>query len=272
MSITRGCGSRVNGAVYLVVNTGRGGERLDYFTICQPTHEVVLTEGAKPVPIDVAFQLTPKGVKLVERDGVTHVLDWVGSENYPNVLDFWYEAWRHGVSRRVNLQPDDYARLSRDSRLILLHPRAYIANPHQLVPAIDAHALAQFFCPRHDYDPMSMCRNHPPKTRRTEDTIPTDCRHWSESNAGLWWYDVLGDCEPDESRGGTITGAIRRKIPCGVAYQAFERPARFKPQYRVAAFLSLPISGFEFVDPEGKFEKDRAKLAGAQLPVETVAE
>ena len=65
------------------------------------------------------------GVTLIERDGVTHVLDVVGREHYPAVELFVDEARRVGVSRRIAVTTD-FERLTPDSRLLVLHdPRTH---------------------------------------------------------------------------------------------------------------------------------------------------
>lgn len=40
-----------------------------------------------PVLVD-DWHLSPVGVQLIERNGITHIIDWVGSMYYPNVADF----------------------------------------------------------------------------------------------------------------------------------------------------------------------------------------
>jgi hypothetical protein len=79
-----------------------------------------------PVPIDPEMLgLQTVGMKMVERNGVYHLMDWVGVNHYPNVADFVEEAIRIGVSRRVpsNIRID---LLTEDSRLLLVHERAQL--------------------------------------------------------------------------------------------------------------------------------------------------
>ena len=64
---------------------------------------------------------------MIERDGVTHVLDIVGRQHYPTVLAFVDEARRMGISRRIS-RNSDFSRITPASRLLLLHPHADIAN------------------------------------------------------------------------------------------------------------------------------------------------
>lgn len=74
----RGCGaSRTKGGVYFECSLSPYGLPLENF-IVDP-----------PVPIDAnEFGVTQIGVKLMERKGVWHVMDWVGSTHYPNVGDY----------------------------------------------------------------------------------------------------------------------------------------------------------------------------------------
>src|SRR6185437_5592524 len=71
--------------------------------------------------------LASVGVTLIERDGVTHVIDIVGREHYPTVASFIDEARRLGISRRAP-RTVDFARITRASRLLLAHGHADIAN------------------------------------------------------------------------------------------------------------------------------------------------
>ena len=62
----RGCGSRKKGCVYLECPLSDSGLPIEHF-IVDPPLDIDLT----------AYGVTPVGVKLFERNGVWHVLDWV---------------------------------------------------------------------------------------------------------------------------------------------------------------------------------------------------
>jgi hypothetical protein len=112
----RGCGTREPGGAYLAVPLGPGGSPVEAFLIDPPT------------AVDArALGLAAVGTTMIERDGITHVLDVVGREHYPTVAGFVDEARRLGVSRRIS-KTAAFWRLTRDSRLLLLHPHALIAN------------------------------------------------------------------------------------------------------------------------------------------------
>jgi hypothetical protein len=112
----RGCGYRQPGGAYFAVPLGPGGRPVEEFLI------------DPPIVIDAArLGAAAVGVTLIERDGVTHVLDIVGREHYPTVASFVDEARRLGVSRRAP-RTIDFERIGQRSRLLLAHPHADIAN------------------------------------------------------------------------------------------------------------------------------------------------
>jgi hypothetical protein len=116
----RGCGYRQPGAAYLAVPLGPGGRPVEEFLIDPP---VVIDDAAR-------LGLTSVGTAMIERDGVTHVLDIVGREHYPTVLAFIDEARRMGISRRIS-RTSDFSKITPASRLLLLHPHADIANARE---------------------------------------------------------------------------------------------------------------------------------------------
>ncbi len=113
----RGCGHRQPGGAYFAVPLAPAGRAVEEFLIDPP---VVIEDAAR-------LGLTSVGVGLFERDGVTHVVDIVGSEHYPTVAEFVDEARRMGVSRRAP-RTLDFAEITSNSRLLLAHARADIAN------------------------------------------------------------------------------------------------------------------------------------------------
>jgi hypothetical protein len=113
----RGCGYRQPGGAYFAVPLGPGGRPVEEFLIDPP---VVIDEPAR-------LGLAAVGVALIERDGVSHVVDLVGREHYPTVASFIDEARRLGVSRRAP-RTIDFGRISSASRLLLAHAHADIAN------------------------------------------------------------------------------------------------------------------------------------------------
>lgn len=116
----RGCGLRQPGGAYLAVPLSPDGMPIEEFLIDPP----LIVEAA-------ALGLSAIGVSLIERDGITHVLDIVGTEHYPTLASFIDEARRMGISRRISSR-SDFARIGPASRLLLLHANAHIENAAEI--------------------------------------------------------------------------------------------------------------------------------------------
>ncbi len=148
----RGCGYRQPGGAYFAVPLGPGGRPIEEFLIDPP---VVVDDPAR-------LGLASVGVTLIERDGVTHVLDIVGREHNPTVASFIDEGRRLGISRRAP-RTIDFARITHASRLLLAHAHADIAN------------AAEFPCERH-------C-----PCQVAEHLVPG----FADMCARLWWEEPL---------------------------------------------------------------------------------
>ena len=116
--VERGCGTRRSGAVYLEVGLGYGGKPIEFF----------LPDPPVPMTCD-----TKVGVELIERDGVIHVVDWIGEQHYPFAADALEEGRRYGFSRRVP-RTLDLSRLTVASRILLVHARGLVTNHQALRP------------------------------------------------------------------------------------------------------------------------------------------
>ncbi len=112
--VARGCAPRKSGGVYFECGFSPSGQPVEHF-LCDP-----------PVLVD-DWHLSPVGVQLIERNGVTHIVDWVGSMHYPNVADFIEEVRRFGLSRRLSSKLD-FSRITPQTRILLVHQRAYVDN------------------------------------------------------------------------------------------------------------------------------------------------
>lgn len=237
ISVERGCGSRVVGGVYAECGMGPGGHPLEDFIIDPPA--ILDSDGF------AALGVSPRGVTLLEINGVYHILDWVGSENYPNVADFLEEVRRFGLSRRLprNL---DFAKLTAQSRLLLLHARAYIHNFHEYVWGGWVNIK------------YNRCPTKHPEHGLVEP--PLMC-------AGVWWQDVEGG-QPSKSN-SAHPRLVHRKMP-SFSYEAACRPEGVAPLYNTAIFASFPISRLVVIrDSEGHTHERAASNAGkAALPVE----
>lgn len=232
--VKRGCGTRVKGGVYWEVGLSEYGSPLESFIIDPPM----------VVDID-ALGISPRGVHVIERNGVAHVFDWIGAESYPNVADFLEEARRFGVSRRLELPKEQYNRLTPESRLVLVHPKAHIKNPepywyprvgmqNEAMPTPYKWHLCPKELPEHE-EPETMC-------------------------AGLWWEDVI-DASPVE-KGERIA---MRKMP-SFSYGCAIPPETAEHFYLPAVFASFPLGRIVVInDPdEGTHEKALDRLSGLQ--------
>jgi hypothetical protein len=148
----RGCGYRQPGGAYFAVPLGPGGRPVEEFLIDPP---VVITEPAR-------LGLAAVGVALIERDGISHVVDLVGREHYPTVASFIDEARALGISRRAP-RTIEFSRIAPQSRLLLAHAHADIAN------------AAEFPCAE-------------PCPCRVPEHLATG---FSDMCARLWWHEPL---------------------------------------------------------------------------------
>jgi hypothetical protein len=194
MAILRGCGERKRGALYVEVGLHPRGRPLEEF-LCDP-----------PIPVDPdALGLAAQGVQLIkdERTGTVNVWDIVGGKYYPNVSDMIEEIRRYGVSRRISSKVN-FSQLTADSRLVLLHSRAYIKNFNRY---------------------------------GSECSCPLD-RPGHEGNKAmcikLFWEDITGG---ESSDGRNVV----RKMP-SFTYKGLSRPPSVEPNYQTAIFASFPIT------------------------------
>jgi hypothetical protein len=255
--VERGCGTRKQGGVYAEVGLSPFGLPLEEFFVCPP-HEIG-NDLAKSLGLKDA-QGRPKyrGVRLLERDGVTHVLDVVGEQFYPNAADIIEEGRRFGFSRRCELSAaSEYAKLSPRSRLMLAHPRGIIRNPipyfAQWIDFLNYHP-----CPRKLEAHRLMVDEH------------AACKDF-QMCAGLWWNDVTdGTRFYDESDGDKEARFVVRRLP-SLEYIAACKPEGVEPEYALAIIASLPLTRIVIVDGEGADAK-MEKVKGAGVPVERVGE
>jgi hypothetical protein len=225
IAVARGCGTRKKGGIYFETGLGRHGLPLEYF-IVDP-----------PILID-DWHLSPLGVQLIKRNGITHILDWVGSEHYPNVADYLEEVRRFGVSRRL-AKTLDFSQISEQTRILLVHARAWVDNFHD---------YKTWECPKeYAYHSPEVLSHEPEGSKRM-------C-------SGVWWEDVEGGVMKDDDR------TIQREMP-SFTYYAKQRPDEIKAQYRPAIFASFPCSRLVVV--KGDHEESLAKVSKAAVEVKEV--
>lgn len=136
----RGCGKRKAGGIYACCPLGPGGMPVEYFLYCPPK---VLN-----------FDVPAVGQLPVKIDRVTHLIDWIGAEYYPNVADFIEEVRRFGLSRRISVKAE-FSALTSESRLLTAHARAWI---HDL-DSYNSTDQRYWYCPKNPIEPphKGMC-------------------------------------------------------------------------------------------------------------------
>lgn len=258
--MTRACGNRVAGGVYLEAGLGPRGHPVDEF-ICDP-----------PRPVDEnALGMSARGMSYIEFADRTWVFDHVGRD-YPNAADIIEEGKQQGFSRRIQ-STFDFSRLEPSTRLALVHPRAI---------------------PSH----WELLKQHEPKTRNVPPKMTTQygcpqligyehCGKPMEGHdnphqvggqlmcARLWWQDLDPDSTKPVDINETDQSRWREKRLGDTRYYAMARPRAIKnPTWQTGIILTLPIHQIVVVrDHEGKtHRKALERLDAARLPVELVDE
>lgn len=234
VALPRACGKRKPGGMYIETGQSDDGMPVEYFLLDPPlkiTPRVQDALGIKALGVTIVGRPNPKG-RIVY-----HVIDWVGQEYYPNVADFVEEVRRQGLSRRIPMTAE-FARLTSDSRILLVHPRAWVEN-YASYREVIVRRLG-LYCPKGILEHLDATK------------VPTMCD-------GVWWNDIEdGDGLPD--------GTCRRVLP-GCSYVGQPRPRLLQPAYTPGLFLSLPISRIAIInDAERGIERQTEALFDCDLP------
>lgn len=119
-AVERGCGRREAGGIYAEMGLSPVGRPIEHF----------LVEPESVMGIPKSLPLTPRGVLPLQDpfdEQVTHLVDWVGSESYPNLVDFLEEVRRFGLSRRLpDLESFPWEKIGPKSQIMLVHARTII--------------------------------------------------------------------------------------------------------------------------------------------------
>lgn len=259
--VRRGCGTRVAGGIYAELGLAPPGEGV-------PIQDFLLDP---PTPMD-HMEIAKVGVTLFERDGATHILDWVGEQYYPNVTDFVEEVARFGLSRRLP-STLNFDALTPASRILTIHARAWIVPHSAYRPRFETKDYPGYYCPKalpeHEEGKSPMC-------------------------IGTWWEDVTdgeqvnveemtADTLISTGFGPPITAGdmsldllhrlVNRRMP-SFTYQAFGRAldGGEMPDYRPALFAAWPIGRLGIVRDTagGKHEDAMRRTAGSRLPRDVV--
>jgi hypothetical protein len=267
-SVVRGCGSRQPGGVYLVTALGERGVPLEACVI------------DPPVPIDAtATGLSPQGMVLASSSkGTTVVMDWVGTEAYPNVADYVEETALFGSSRRIPAN-FDFARLGPGSRHVLVHPRAIVANRRWLLEHRAPWPVGRNFLNRtRERRGGALCPFKLPGGHAVANPMDTGT---DEMCAAYWWEvllpgTVVFDADPEAfEEQCERERTVQREMPA-FSYEGYTLPDRdvWVPSFALGAFLALPVTRIEVVSDPGDMAhvENLARAAKSQLPVVEVPE
>lgn len=251
--VERGCGSRVAGGLYLTCPLVPFGLPVEHFLIDEPIHQVDVEN--KMVPIAEAFRLSARGVTITEIPALGpghHVIDWVGAEHYPNVADFVEEVRHFGVSRRISSRAD-FSKLTRDSRIVLAHPKAWIDD--WIIHYRTERAIKEG--PEEETHTFKDCPRDGNQSSHTDWPDETCCARW-------WWQDVVGG-EPSPTE---EPRKVFRQMP-SFGYEAHEPPEGADGKHSLALFAAFPIVHIEAImDREGmKHEQSMKKAEKSTIPV-----
>lgn len=300
----RGCGTREGGGVYVEVGLSPWGRPVEHFLVDPPVRvdakglglssigvklvfvpdgdctackgEGTVLEGAEPGVYDILPEIHRVICPACDGKGYLgtwHIFDIVGQKHYPNVADFVEETRRFGVSRRCELaSAEEYAKLTPQSRLVLLHQRAWVG-------AFETYArewVPGYYdtCPKH-------LTAHLERVDQIRDRVPQKEEFCC---AGVWWQDLQWDTceqEPVEPEGSPTISAMRyargrvRKMP-SFWYNGAKSPSQLIVEargYQLAIFAKFPITRLVVVRGEAELmAKKRAKVAKTSLPVDEVDE
>lgn len=234
--VPRGCGrSRKQGGVYAVTPTGPYGRPIEDFLWCPPKL--------------LNFDIAPQGQTPVVHLGTYHLIDWIGEAFYPNVTDWIEEVRVAGISRNLNWRSLELDCLTPASRLIVVHPRAYIHNLSEYGPC-------DWPCPRNRPEHLD-CIGNP---------MHAMC-------SGAYWWDLDGGDVlepaglPDAERDGA--GPLVRRTMPAFTYIGHARPPHVDPVYSPAMFGAFPIARLEVVRGEhGEHEPAVEKLSALNLSLD----
>jgi hypothetical protein len=166
--------------------------------------------------------MSPQGLGFIEQNGVWHVTDWIGENNYPNAADIWEEiaSWQGStltpiVNALAQLTPGQ-------SRRLLASPVGWIDNPEPYRSSfVDLQHISECVLPE------------------TEDLHKEHVEHGDLMCSALWWQIVTGE----KVNGGRL---IARKIG-DTRYEAAAPIKEHPPEYQLAFIGWLPIDEIDLV-------------------------
>lgn len=231
---SRECGERVEGDCYAECGMSSSGVPLSDFFIDPPA----------VLPFDVPAQGVL--IRQLRPDGVYHVFDHVGANNYPNAADVLAEGANIGFSRKIP-RTVDFSKLTSASRLILIHDRGFIVNHADYYDAIERERRGASWAESWGCD----CRERHDKVRPSEMCI------------SLLWHDLHeGELEDQPFPQLMWNGRpqVLRKMRA-TQYFGARTPADVVPVYCAAAIAALPIHRFAVIAGSDAESQKRAAQA-----------
>lgn len=229
----RGCGaSRTIGGVYAELPLGPFGKPVEEFLV------------DPPIIIDPErLGVSPVGVKLTyDVHGTPHLLDWIGSEHYPNVADMIEEIRHMGMSRRLPANKAILSELGQGSKIVMIHARGHIENRFHYYELPQA-------CPKNKLNHECTAQNEVIKAPE-------------EMCVGLYWQDIQhGEALECDSR------LVDRTMP-SFTYTGFSPPEGVSREYKPAIFAAFPIASLGVVKgDDGEHEKGLEAAHASMLNV-----
>lgn len=229
--VTRGCGSRESGGIYVECGLSDKGIDISNFMLDPVT----------------AFEMdTHRGQEVRERNGTFHLFDHVGAKHYPTAADIYEEVRRHGASRRAS-PTQNFELLGPDSKMVLVHPRAK-AIPVRALVSIERQLGLQN---------MPAYRQKCMLYRKSmgKDTSHFDCdAENTPACTRFWWLDAGWERPVNRSspkRGGRpkkLNNLDVRKIS-----SLLEEDGNEMPNEEIAREFGVPESTiYDFVSPDGE--------------------
>ena len=169
-------------------------------------------------------------------------LEWVDDEETGERrlrLAWWSSLWAWRASRLPKSL--EYERLTRESRLLVIHSRAYVENARDYYLHEETEIVRPCFRgnPEHDFDASHLS---------------------GELCSRLWWQDV--ESGPLDERAGY------RRIPCGRLYTCHATPEGVKPDYSVGIFGAFPVKQIEVIrGDDGEHEETAEKVKASHIPM-----
>ncbi len=154
--MNRGCGTRKPGGLYSCTKLGPHRLPIEYFII------------DPPIPYRGERFRAPQ---MIEKNGVPHLLLWVGETYYESPADFIEEIRAFGASKRIPVK-FPIEKLTEASMMFFVHPEAIIENwaalpPPEYCPKGDPEHLGnKEYCIGHTYQVL----DDQPSTKKVGDT------------------------------------------------------------------------------------------------------